>query len=126
MERRVPEAGGQASADGAPLTYRLLEEEMMRWPFDEGEMKRRRRCVGSLARMVALVLDAAAAARIGFGGSGIGREVGDEEGSSWAKLGRVTWRLGPVLERKNVGRKKEWAKPRMGCKKKSFQIFSGF
>jgi hypothetical protein len=41
MEQRGREAGGQAPVDGAPLTYRLLEEETMRWPFDEGEMKRR-------------------------------------------------------------------------------------
>jgi hypothetical protein len=68
IEQRGQEVGGQASADGAPLTYRLLEEETMRWPFNEGEMKRRRRCVGSLARRVALVLDAAAVVRIEFGG----------------------------------------------------------
>jgi hypothetical protein len=47
MEQRGQEAGGQAPADGAPLTYRLLEEETMRWPFDEGEIKRRRQCGGS-------------------------------------------------------------------------------
>jgi hypothetical protein len=85
-ERRGWEAGGHAAAGAAPLICRLLEEDTTRWPFDEGEMKRRRRCVSSLARRVAWVLDAAAAARIGFG-SGIGRDVGDEEGSGWAKLG---------------------------------------
>jgi hypothetical protein len=29
------------AAGGAPLIHRLLEEEATRWPFDEGEMKRR-------------------------------------------------------------------------------------
>jgi hypothetical protein len=38
-ERR--EVGGQAVAGGALLTRWLLEEDMTRWPFDEGEMKRR-------------------------------------------------------------------------------------
>jgi hypothetical protein len=84
-EQRGREAGGQALLDGAPLIYRLLEEETMRCPFDEGGMKRRRRCIGSLAPRVALVLDAATAAGIRFDGSGIRREVGDKEGSSWAK-----------------------------------------
>jgi hypothetical protein len=44
-------------------------------------MKRRRRRNGSLARRVAQELDAAAPARIRFGGGGITREVGDKEGS---------------------------------------------
>jgi hypothetical protein len=35
--------GGQATAGGAPLICQLLEEETARWPFDEGELKRRRR-----------------------------------------------------------------------------------
>jgi hypothetical protein len=78
-EQRGQEAGGQAPADGAPLTYRLLEEETMRWPFDEGEIKRRRQCVGSLARRVALVLEAAAVAGIGF------ELKRGPAGPSWAK-----------------------------------------
>jgi hypothetical protein len=116
-ERRGREAGSQASADGALLTSQLLEEETMSLLFDEGEMKRRWWRINSLAQRVALVLDAAAAAGIGFGGGGIGREVGDEEGSSWAKLGWVTWRLGPILVRKGVDWKKEWAKLGVGCRK---------
>jgi hypothetical protein len=71
-------------------------------------MKRRQQHADSLARRVARVLDAVAAARIGFTSGGIRCEVGDEEGSSWAELGRATRRLGPVLERKCVGQK-EWA-----------------
>jgi cytochrome c556 len=51
------------AAGGAPLTLRLLEEDTTRWPFDEGEMKRRRRCNGSLVQRVAQELDAAAPAR---------------------------------------------------------------
>jgi hypothetical protein len=35
------------TADGAPLTHQLLEEEVTRWPFDEGEMKRRHRFLSS-------------------------------------------------------------------------------
>jgi hypothetical protein len=120
------EVGGQAPANGAPLTYWLHEEEMMRWPFDEGEMKRRRRCVGSLARRVALVLEAAATARIRFGDGSIGREVGDEGGSSWVKLGRVTWRLGPVLERKKTWTERRSGPNREGAAENSFHIFSGF
>jgi hypothetical protein len=69
------------AAGGAPLTLRLLEEDTTRWPFDEGEMKRRRRRNSSLARRVAQELDAVAPARIGFGGGDITHEVGDEEGS---------------------------------------------
>jgi hypothetical protein len=41
MEWIGREAGDQAAADGAPLTLWLHEEEMTRWLFDEGEMKRR-------------------------------------------------------------------------------------
>jgi hypothetical protein len=42
MVRRGREAGSQAVAGGAPLICQLLEEETTRWPFDEGELKRRR------------------------------------------------------------------------------------
>jgi hypothetical protein len=49
MEWIGREAGDQAAADGAPLTLWLLEEEMTRWLFDEGEMKRRQRRISSLA-----------------------------------------------------------------------------
>jgi hypothetical protein len=52
-------------------------------------MKRRRWRVSSLARRVAT--------GIGFGDGGIGRVVGDEEGSGWAELGHAAWQLGPVL-----------------------------
>jgi hypothetical protein len=41
-EWRGWEVGGQVAASGVPLGRRLLVEEVMRWPFDEGEMKRRR------------------------------------------------------------------------------------
>jgi hypothetical protein len=60
-------------------------------------MKRRRWRVSSLARRVAQVLDAVVATGIGFGDGGIGRVVGDEEGSGWAELGHAAWQLGPVL-----------------------------
>jgi hypothetical protein len=53
-------------------------------------MKRRQQHADSLARRVAWVLDAVAAARIRFTSGGIRCEVGDEEGSSWAELGRAT------------------------------------
>jgi hypothetical protein len=91
MEGRGREAGGQAAAGGAPLTRQLREEETTGWPFDEREKKRRRRRVGSLAQRVAWVLDAVATTGIGFGGDGIGREVGDEARFDWAKLGRAAW-----------------------------------
>jgi hypothetical protein len=32
--------GELAAANGAPLIHWLLEEEVTRWPFDEGELKR--------------------------------------------------------------------------------------
>jgi hypothetical protein len=104
MEWIGREAGDQAAADGAPLTLWLLEEEMTRWLFDEGEMKRRQRRISSLAWRVARVLDAAAA-RIGFSGGGIKCEVGNEEGSGWAELSRAAWRLGPVRWKQKENRK---------------------
>jgi hypothetical protein len=72
MDGRGREVGGQAVAGGSPLTRQLREEETTRWPFDEGEKKRRRQRVGSLAQRVAWVLDAAVTTGIGFGGDGIG------------------------------------------------------
>jgi hypothetical protein len=36
MKRRGREAGSQVAAGGAPLIRQLLEEETVRWPFDEG------------------------------------------------------------------------------------------
>jgi hypothetical protein len=50
MERRGWEAGSQAAADGAPLIRQLLEEDTVRWPFDEGQLKRRRRHTDSATR----------------------------------------------------------------------------
>jgi hypothetical protein len=50
MERRGREAGGPAVAGGAPLIRQLLEEETTRWPFDEGELKRRRQHTNSATR----------------------------------------------------------------------------
>jgi hypothetical protein len=31
--------GEPAAASGAPLIHRLLEEDVTRWPFDEGGVK---------------------------------------------------------------------------------------
>jgi hypothetical protein len=90
MERCRREADGQAAAGGAPLIHQLHEEEVMRFSFDEGEMKRRRWHITSLAQRVALVLDAVAASRISFGGGGIRLMVGDKEGTDWAERGRMT------------------------------------
>jgi hypothetical protein len=50
MEWRGQEVGSQAAASGALFTSRLVEEEMMRHPFDEGVMKRRRRRTDSATR----------------------------------------------------------------------------
>jgi hypothetical protein len=41
--------------------------------------------------LVAWVLDAVATTGIGFGGDGIGHEVGDEARFDWAKMGRAAW-----------------------------------
>jgi hypothetical protein len=49
-EWRGWEVGGQVAASGVPLGRRLLVEEAMRWPFDEGEMKRKRRHIISATR----------------------------------------------------------------------------
>jgi hypothetical protein len=59
----------------------------MRFSFDEGERKWRRRHITSLAQRVALVLDTVAASRISFGGDSIRRMVGEEEGTDWAERG---------------------------------------
>jgi hypothetical protein len=37
---RGDEEGELTVAGGAPLIHRLLEEEVTRWPFDEGEVQR--------------------------------------------------------------------------------------
>jgi hypothetical protein len=130
MEGRGREAGGQAAAGGAPLTRQLREEETTGWPFDEGEKKRRRRRVGSLAQRVAWVLDAVATTGIGFGGDGIGREVGDEAGFDWAKLGRAACWHGPdseILKGKiSWAAKVSWAEKEKGCSRNPIKFSHGF